>query len=322
MVDNGRNTIDFIVSGQSISENIREFFSSATITDNAKEQSDAFTLSLSDPHGKLNEPESWKKITIVVNGISLGEFEINEISGDIHGLTYDISGTAITTQNGLKAQRSRSFSNKSIGEILSTVASEHGYKPVVDSSIGGTVIEQVNQMAESDLNLLTRLASNHGAIFKATSDMLVIAPEGSKTNVRGDNLPTMQISEPNRTSGTFAKKMRDKTGTVKAAWLDESTNSNKYESAGSGTPLVELPKVYSSQQEAAKMASSKLKELNSMECELSLLMPLSVGYAAGCHAVISNHGSAVNGEWLIESFEHVISADGYDSTTVKMKKPE
>lgn len=322
MVTNGRNTIDFIVGGQSISGSIREFFKSVTITDNSKEQSDAFTLSLSDPHGKLNEPESWKKITIVVNDINLGTFEINEISGDIHGLTYDISGTAITTQNGLKAQRSRSFSDKSIEDILGIVAGEHGYKPVIDPSIGAIMLEQVNQMAESDLNLLTRLASNHGAIFKATSEMLVIAPEGSKSNVRGEDLPTMQISEPNRTSGTFAKKMRDKTGTVKAAWLDEGTNSNKYESAGSGTPLVELPKVYQSQQEAAKMAASKLKELNSMECELTMVMPLSVGYAAGCRANISNHGSAVNGEWLINSFEHTISADGFDTTTVKMKKPE
>lgn len=322
VIDNGRNTVDIIANGESIASVMTKYFKSITITDNSGSNSDAMTLSLVDPNLDLNEPESWSTLRILINGIDKGTFEVNDISGDIHGGAYDISGTAITTNNELKSVRSRSFEAITLGDLASSIASEHGFNSAIDSELGLIQLGHVNQVKESDLNLLTRLSEDNAATFKASHGRLVIKKRDEAKALNGDSLPVMAINNPKFTKGRWTKKRREAAGTVKAAWLNEERNLPEYAFAGSGTPIKEMNIQFKTKDEAQRAADSHLRKLNNLSGELSITMPLDVRYIAGCSAAISNHGKAVNGEWLIESFEHTVSADSYDVTVIKMKKPE
>lgn len=322
VISNGRNTVDIIANGKSIASVMARYFKSITISDNSGTASDAMRLSLVDPNLELNEPESWKSLKILINGIDKGTFEVNDISGDIHGGTYEVSGTAITTNSEFKSIRSRSFEGVTLGDLAALIASEHGFSAVIDSELGGVSLGHVNQVMESDLNLLTRLCEDNAAVFKVTHERLVIKKRDESKGTDGSDLPVMPIDNPKLTNGTWSKKKRDAVAQVKAAWLNEGTNLIEYETAGVGTPIKEVPTQFKSKDEAARAAKSHLAKLNNLSAELTMSTPLDVRFVAGCSALISNHGAAVNGEWLIESFEHTVSADSYDLTVIKMKKPE
>ncbi|AUR88226.1 coil containing protein [Vibrio phage 1.111.B._10N.286.45.E6] len=322
VIDNGRNTVDIIANGKSIATLMAKYFKSITIADNSGTTSDSMRLSLVDPNLEINEPESWKSLNILINGIDKGTFEINDISGDIHGGTYEISGTAITTNSELKSVRSRSFEGVTFGDLATSIASEHGFSVAIDSDVGSIALGHVNQVMESDLNLLTRIAEDNAAVFKVTHERLVIKKRDEAKGVNGDSLPVMILDNPKVTAGQWSKKKRDAVAQVKAAWLNEGTNLIEYETAGVGTPIKEVPIQFKNKDEASRAAKSHLAKLNNLSAELTMSMPLDVRFVAGCSADISNHGKAVNGEWLIESFEHTVSADSYDLTILKMKKPE
>ncbi len=73
------------------------------------------------------------------------------------GLT--IRAHAAEMLGGLKAPRTRSWSAYTIGDLVGTIAGRHGLEPRVDPALRDVVLPHVDQVDESDLSLLRRLAS-------------------------------------------------------------------------------------------------------------------------------------------------------------------
>lgn len=316
-----KTTIKISANGKEITNNILPFFSYLTLTDNKGLESDSFLLGISDPSSVLGEPETWVKLSFSVNGIEKGVFEVNEISGSIHTGDLEISGTALLTKGDIKIAKSRSFEELTVNDLVNKIAKEHGYLSVVGADISNINLGHINQVKESDLNLLTRIAEDNNAAFKISHERLIFIGADSGKNANGDDLPVMDINDPKITTGRWTAKKRDKVGGVKVAWLDEATNQMDYETIGS-PPYKEIKKQVRNKAEAARLAESEFKKLNKMDRDLSLNIPLNVKYMAGCKANISNHGDSINGEWEIESFIHRISLGQYDSTSITLVKPE
>lgn len=320
MVVNG-NTLEIYTGGKDISLDITEYFKSLSITDAKGKNSDSFMMTLADPLGKLTEPDTWKTLEFHINGINKGAFEVNELSGDIHTNEIEISGTAITTKGGLKVRKSRSFDAITIGDIVKQIAGEHDFDPVIDDVLSVVDLGHINQVKESDLNLLTRIASDHAAMFKAAHGKMVFINRDTATNKDGEDLPVMEISDPRKTSGRWSRKRRDKVGSVKAEWFNEDTNKVEYEYHGEDEPVQELNDRYKSKELAKSAALSEFNRLNKMDRSLNISIPLDVKYIAGCNANISNHG-LINGVWGIESMTHSMSVTGYDLTSIELVRPD
>ena len=319
VIDNGKNTVEIYADGNNITGGIHEFFQSITVTDKKGISSDALRMVLTDPRQKMAEPETWKTLTVLINGVNLGDFEINEISGDIVTREIEVSGTAIDTQSMLKAKRSRSFEPGPLEKVVKKIAGDSGYTPEIGKAIGSIALEHINQVQQSDLSLLTDLAKKYGGIFKVASRRMVVTNDDA-TDTSGQPLPTMPINDPTQTDGRWTSTRRNKFKSVKAQWFDETINRPRYEKAGSGDPCDEIKKRFRSQEEAAHAAASKMKEYSKHDKKLSLTMPLNIDYAAGCPAQISNHGPEIDGEWYVEKMEHTVSVSAYDTTSIELVK--
>lgn len=313
-------TLEITSGGKDVTKSILPFFKSLTLTDKKGIESDSCLLAISDPALVLGEPESLVELSFTVNGIDKGIFEINEISGDIKTGDLEISGTALLTKGNLKIARSRSFEPLTIKALVTQIANEHGYDPIIGADIADISLSHINQVKESDLNLLTRIAEDYDATFKISHKRFVFIGADTGKNANGDDLPVMPINDPEITVGRWAAKKREKVGGVKVGWLNEATNQMDYETIGS-SPYKEINRQMKNKSEAANLAKSEFNKLEKMDRSLSINIPLEVLYVAGCKANISNHGS-INGEWLIESFVHTITLDSFDSTSITLAKSD
>ncbi len=318
MVD--KTTLEISSNGKDVTKNILPFFKSLTLTDKKGLESDSCLLAISDPALVLGEPESLVELSFTVNGVDKGVFEINEISGDIKTGDLEISGTALLTKGNFKIARSRSFEPLTISALVTQIANEHGYDSVIGTDIADIDLGYINQVKESDLNLLTRIAEDYDSTFKISHKRFVFIGADTGKNAGGDDLPVMSINDPEITTGRWTAKKREKVGGVKVGWLDEATNQMNYETIGS--PLhKEIKRQVKNKSEAENLAKSEFNKLEKMDRDLSINIPLNVRYVAGCNAEVSNHGN-INGEWLIESFVHTITLDSYDSTSITLAKSD
>jgi phage protein D len=65
-----------------------------------------------------------------------------------------VSKTNERGHSTLQSQKMRSFdAGITLGDLVSTVAAEHGLIPAVDASLAGIQLEHTDQLSESDMNL-------------------------------------------------------------------------------------------------------------------------------------------------------------------------
>lgn len=314
------NTVDLEVGGDNVTLSVSKYFSSITVNDNKEGVSDSFTLTLNDPRGEIVKPSRFKTMSVFINGVNKGDYEINSIGGNIHNTIINISGTSIPMSNSLRKPTSNSFTDISLEKLSDTIAKKNGLQSVVDVDLKGIIFDQINQVKESDLNLLSRLASDQSASMKVTKNHIVITKRDVANKVNGDALPIMPINDPSVTNGSWEEKSSEASGTIKASWLNENTNLEVYEKDGEGEPVTELPDRYATKKECIAAIKSARGKSDKSEISISLTIPLNVYYIAGCQAEIKNHTSIINGICEIESFSHTVSVSGYDMTSIKMVK--
>jgi len=78
-----------------------------------------------------------------------------------------------------RSPKTRSWDATTLGKLVETIAGEHGYTPKVDPELGAIPIPHLDQTAESDMALLTRLAAKHDAVAKPVAGFLVLARQGA-----------------------------------------------------------------------------------------------------------------------------------------------
>ncbi len=106
-------------------------------------------------------------------------------------LTQDITDVGPST---LKAPRTGSWDEVTLGALVAEIAAEHGYEARVDPSLAESPVAQVDQVAESDLHLLRRVVSHYDATLKAAAGHRVVVRRGSaRTAGTGVPLPITAV---------------------------------------------------------------------------------------------------------------------------------
>ncbi|MHC5177420.1 hypothetical protein [Serratia rhizosphaerae] len=106
------------------------------------------------------------KGTFVVDARSSGQASGGQRIVEITARAF--SKTNERGHSTLQSQKTRSFSGITLGDFMLTVASEHGLTARVDSRLVNVPVEHIDQLDESDMNLVTRIAGECGAVSKIT----------------------------------------------------------------------------------------------------------------------------------------------------------
>jgi phage protein D len=187
-----RPTFSITANGNDITGDISSRLVMMEIVDTVDEDSDGFTVALEDVTGTLALPKSGARLEIALgyNGANqrLGAFVVDQVNieGPPDIITVTGSSTPFVEGQGGSAsftsRKTRSWDEKTIGEIVETIAGECGLSPVVDDALKDVNIPHLDQIGESDANLLIRIARRHGAVLKPADGRLVLASEeGGKT---------------------------------------------------------------------------------------------------------------------------------------------
>lgn len=334
-------------SGNDITQQIADRLISLRIQDEAGQKSDTLEITLDDRDQKLPLPEA--KVTLSVamgyttGGRSLqemGTFVIDEVELSDPPATVKIRAKAMDggTEGGqLKEQKTRSWHQKTIGQIVTQIASEHGMTAMVHPRFASKMIDHIDQTSESDAHFLTRLATLHGATAKPVDGRLVFIPAGEGISASGQTLAatTLNRSEVQdyratiKDRGAYSQvvaRYQDKeTGTEKSvqapvprsassngiSFLDALFGINTSGSATPAGPSYQDRKLYPTREEAVAAAAAKGKDLASGTVTIDLTCAGRPDIFAERPITLQGFRTPLNATWIIKSVAHEYSAKGF-----------
>jgi len=193
-----RPTFTITVNGSDITSAISSRLVSLEIVDTVDETSDGLTMTLEDVAGTLALPKSGARIEVALgyNGANqrLGAFVADEvqIEGPPDVVVVTGSSTPFVEGQGGSAsftsRKTRSWDGKTIGDIVATIAGESGLSPIVDKTLKDITIPHIDQLGESDANLLIRIARRYAGVLKPADGRLVLAAEQGGQTTSGQAL--------------------------------------------------------------------------------------------------------------------------------------
>ena len=193
-------TFSIFAAGSDITGDVSARLVSLDITDTVDETSDGLTLVLEDTTGTLALPKSGAKLEVSLgyNGFNqrMGAFVVDEVTVEGPPDTIQITGSSTPLVNdrggggaaSFTSRKSRSWDNKTIEDIVKTIAGECGLQPVVDKTLASITIPHIAQVGESDANLLLRIARRYAGVLKPADGRLVLAAEQGGHTTSGKTL--------------------------------------------------------------------------------------------------------------------------------------
>lgn len=313
-----------LVEGQDITAVVQESLISLTLTDKAGGESDQLIVRLADTGFAL--PERGRVMSLALGFgddlVSKGRFVVDDIavSGPVGELQITGSAAPMDAQlhkGKLQTQKSRSWDDISLGDLVGFIAEEHGLVGKVSPALAGRVVKHVDQVDESDMNLLTRLASQHGAVSKPVAGYWLFAElgssEGQAESVSGQGLPDVAIVPEQVTTWSARFNSRNSVQKVVASWRDDATGESHEVEMGAGEPAFRIAFVYPTKEEAEAAAKAKAKSVKSGSNTLELTLPavpelMNIG--AESRLVLQGFRDGLNRRWRAESVVYGLSSSG------------
>lgn len=260
-----------LANGSDITTAIKKSFKEITISDVSGDKADTLTILLDGSRiGKLPKKNAALQIALGFNYklYKQGVFYISSISDSGFPEVVTIKATSIPMggkelPTNIQTQRTQSWENTTISDLLNTVAKRNKLTPIVNEELGAIVLEHEDQTAESDMALVNRLARQYGAISKVANENWLFLKMGEGKNASGTKtLPTHVIHKSSCSNYSHSSSTRTEASSVIAKWQNAETGENGVERAGSGEPAFEISYPYPTQAEALAAAKAKADSLS------------------------------------------------------------
>ncbi|MDE1466095.1 contractile injection system protein, VgrG/Pvc8 family [Spartinivicinus sp. A2-2] len=220
-------------------------------------------------------------------------------------------------KGSIKAPHDTSYDNITLKALADIIANKHGYQVAISPELANIQFEHIDQRAESDLNLLTRLTKENNAIAKAMANKLYIVTKGDSKNIRNQPLPIVHINDPHNSKGRVTINERNDYQSVQTYWFSEEKQQKIQVIVGGGEPKYTLRDTYKTADQAKRMAEGKLNKLKRGKKSLSLIRPLSPEIVAESKLIIANHKASANGEWVVKTVEHTVGSGSFSETSIE-----
>ena len=309
-----------LVDDVNITQNIKDRLISLSITDEDGFEADTVKLTVADPKMQISMPRVGVKISVLIgyDGIlnDMGFFIVDEVtfSGMPHqveisakGAPFDYSSENFGTLQDIK---NRSWTARTLGELLNEIAKEHDLKPAISKSLDNILLPHIDQIAESDMNLLTRQAKSYDAVFKALSGRLILSKKGDGLSISGKELSLISLSISDISSYEYSLARGEDYQTVKASYRDIKAGKDKTVTVGDGKPIKILKAKYPNEQAAKSAAEACLKKAKRGSVTFRGTVPGNPLVRAGSPLSLSNFRSPLNQNYIIQNVTHTISATG------------
>lgn len=310
-----------VVDGRDITASITARLISISLTDNRGMEADQLDIQLSDHDGTLAIPPKNATVQLWLGWsdtglVDKGTYKVDELEHSGAPDTLSIRARSADLGEGLAKKRERSWHGKTLGDIITTIATEYGLKPLVQVALAAIGLPHIDQAGESDLNLITRLASDHDAIASVKAGNLLFLPTGAATTASGLALPHITLTRADGDGHRYLDANRDTYTGVKAYYYETNSAERKEAIAGTGDNLKELRHTYTDQPSALDAARAEWRRLQRGTASLSYtlakgrpeLIPELTYSLAGIKQQITDI------IWLGGNVQHSFTPDAYTTS--------
>ncbi|WP_256672895.1 phage late control D family protein [Pseudomonas sp. v388] len=250
------------VDGNDIAKMISPRLISLDLTDNRGLEADQLSISLSDHDGLLAIPRRGALIRLWLGWsdtglIDKGTYTVDEIEHSGAPDVLSIRARSADLRKGLKTKRERSWSDTTLGDVLGDIASTNGLNATVASELDGLSVLQLDQVNESDANLLTRLGEEYDAVATVKAGHLIFMPANGGKTASGTDLPHINLSRAEGDQHSYLQADRDSYDGVRAYFYDVNTAKKREAIAGGGDNLKDLRHTYTDELTALRAARSE-----------------------------------------------------------------
>lgn len=257
-----------------------------------------------------------------------GMFVVNEVQSSGPPRKLVISATAAPMNaekhdGNVISQKTRSFDGVTLGEVVNTIATEHGLKGRVADALSGIALPHIAQVRESDAALLTRLAKKYGAVSKPSGGYWMFLAKGDGTSASGGALADITVELEEVSSWSYEEGSRcgtsvpsggsKKKGTIAVDYFSPATGKTETLTSDHDGHDVAHPHTQSSL-EAAKSAIKAKKTQSALdERKMTLTCPgrpKHIPLTAECRVTTRGFGVKEDHAWLVESIDYSLSSTG------------
>lgn len=296
-----------------------------SIVDEAGFKSDTMTLALDNRNGKVVIPSTGAEIEVWMGYtetglVPMGLYVVDEIAVEGPSDILTITANAADMRAGFKELKERSWDAVSLGDIVKTIAADHGYTAKVAAELAPFHLEHVDQ-TESDLHFLTRLAKEHAAVAKVAGGVLLFVPEGNAQSASGKSLPPVRLTRGDLERWSMRSRDRKRYNSVRSFWQDMESGEKRSVVVGEGSPQLVMmaPRPTA---EAARNAAMAMRETVSRgESTLDFTCAGHPDLMAETPLTMESVAEGIDGNWVITRATHKISGNGY-SVTCSAKPPK
>lgn len=317
------------VNGGPVASIFNERLISVTIVDKEGVTSDSISCELNDGNPFAAIPRKGDIITAKLGYLETGVLDFGQFTAEdpeVHCLPYKMSvnGKGANMREKLKQHGARHWDKKTVKDIVSDIAKDHGLTPKIDGSVGGYTYEWFGQEDEGDIHVVERLARRHNALFSVKNGNLIFAAKGSGQSSSGASLTPVIATRENIVADTCKTTFahRNSFEKVKAFAQNRKTATRdevEEKSDDNGSAAYTLSEPYADKDEAQRAAKAKAKELKSQTIRTSVTLFGDPSIRAGAPLIYAGVRPELDGiPFIIETATHTLSKDGY-TTAVEAK---
>ncbi len=295
---------------------------SITVQDNEGRKSDSCELEI-DAREYIPSPGKGAKMQVwlgfVETGVNyMGTYLIESWRKKGRPKTLNVSAKAAGLTTDIKAPKSRSYHETTLGEIVKKIAGKHGLGVVISGELASIKIGHIDQSNESDINFLTRLASRYGANFKPADEKLIFNKAGSGQLPGGGPAPTFVLTETGCTDWDCTGSTRGDYESVEAAWHNVKKGEREWvKSQGGGGgeggkkgAVYRSRKLFKTKEEAEAQANATKSSLARGSKVFGANMPGRTEMFAGAVLTAIDFDPDVDDSYTIKSATHNLSSSG------------
>jgi len=319
--------VSVTVNGANITPILLPRLVSLSITDAVGTDSDTMQMTLADHIGMLPIaiPPAGAEIEVALGYLfaakKVGIYIVDEVQ--VSGPPGQMTITAYAATHGdsdqgkkpLSEQRNRSWPDgTTVAAMVQKIAGEAGFEAKVSEAAAAIVLPHLDQITESDLSVLTRVAKDYGLIFKPGGGKIVVAKVGELPT------PTVLLTPKQVTQWQVSFARREAAGKVVATYRDTGASDTidvEVEVSGVADPVKgatqtrRIRRIFPTKEAAEAAAKAEADKASRASRQLSLTLPGRTDLIAEGRVVLAGFRPGVNGEWLVKSVQHAVDSGGY-----------
>lgn len=318
--------------GKDITKALQASLLQLTLTDNggATGKADELKITLLSETLKLPTKGARLRLALGFNNqlTDKGWFVVSGVGSSGPPRRIDIAATAAPMNaqkhtGNVTSQKTRHWDNITLGDLVKTVATDNGLIPRVAEKLAPVRIEHLDQVAESDANLMTRVARTYDAVSKPSGGYWLFLPQGAAQTASGKTLPAVTITPGDVSSWSYSEGSRgNSTGNAKKSkigvrYYDEVDGRTKTTTVDHDGPSMTSPYTQSHKTVADNQAKSKKTQAGRNEKKMTLTGPCRLRHIqlmAEGRVKTSGFGEREDQDWLIESLVFSLTSRGLSFT--------